>query len=127
MARRLQIIESAYRATLEEQDDPVIWIIHAMRGAGGEFDVLLKGNAVNYAVKGQDASGLAFGDRKQSQPPRLDEDLEMFSAKGVTVFAIQEEITRRGIDTGNLIKGVKTIGQREVAGMFAGYDQVWHW
>src|SRR3546814_12535583 len=71
----LQIIETAYRATLEEQDDTVVWITHAMKGAGGDLDVLLRGNAVNYGLHGQDAAGLAFGEWRQTQPPRLADDL----------------------------------------------------
>ena len=50
MAKKiLQIVESAYRATLEEQDDTVVWITHAMKGAGGDLHLLLRGNEIGRA------------------------------------------------------------------------------
>ncbi len=55
--KALQIVEAAYRGTIEEQDDTIIWLTHAMKGAGGDLDLLLRADSVNYAAKGQDASG----------------------------------------------------------------------
>jgi sulfur relay (sulfurtransferase) DsrF/TusC family protein len=128
MAKKiLSIIESAYRATLEEQDDTVVWITHAMKGAGGDLATLLRGNAVNYAVKGQDASGLAFGERRQTQPPRIGEDLAALASKGVKVLIVQEDLAERGLEPGDLIAGVEPIGRARVPGLLAAYDQILHW
>ena len=123
----LQVIETAYRATLEEQDDTVVWITHAMKGAGGDFNVLLRGNAVNYAVKGQDASGLAFGDKKQTQPPRIADDLTKLVEKGVEVYVVSDDLADRGLERSQLIAGVKPTSRDELPKLFDSFDQVWHW
>jgi hypothetical protein len=125
--RILQVIESAYRGTLEEQDDTVVWITHAMKGAGAELGVLLRGNAVNYAAKGQDASGLSFGARKQTQPPRVDVEIARLVAKGVPVSYVVEDAAERGLRPADLIEGVKPIRTGDVPGVFEAYEQVWHW
>jgi hypothetical protein len=76
MAKKtLNIVESAYRAVMEEQDDTILWLLAAMQGAGANHTVVLRGNAVNYAVAGQGAPGLAIGAWKQTQAPRMDHDL----------------------------------------------------
>jgi len=77
----LNIIESAYRATTEEQDDTIVWLSHTLKAAGADLGVLLRGNAVNYAVRGQDAAGLAFGAWRQTQPPRLANDIAALPTK----------------------------------------------
>src|SRR6266567_9000759 len=76
MAKYLSIVERAYHGTLEEQDDTILWISHMAKKAGADVSLLLRANAVNYAVKGQDASGLTFGKAALSVPPTLDRDVD---------------------------------------------------
>jgi sulfur transfer complex TusBCD TusB component (DsrH family) len=123
----LSIVSSAYRATLEEQDDTVVWLLHAMRGAGAELDVVLTSNAVNYAVRGQDASGLSFGDRRQTSPPRIGEDVAGLGVKGVRVFVVAEDLAARGIELRELVEGVTPLTRGGLAELCGSYRQVWHW
>ena len=123
----LQVIESAYRCTVEEQDDPVVWISHAMKGAGADLAVLLRGNAVNYAVKGQDATGLSFGGKAQTHPPKLDQDVAKLIGKGIDVYLVEDDASARGLERTDLVDGIKPVSRSGLPKLFAGYDQVWHW
>ena len=125
--RVLSIVESAYRATLEEQDDTVLWFSYTVASAGANVDVLLRGNAVNYAVAGQDASGLSFGDRRQTQPPRIDEDVLRLLQAGARVFAVAEDLATRGIESTDLVTGIETIKIAALAKLLESYQHVWHW
>jgi hypothetical protein len=125
--RILQVIATAYRGTLEEQDDTVVWLTHALKGANAGVDVCLRGNAVNYAVSGQDASGLAFGAKRQTQPPRLAEQIATLIEKGVIVYVVPEDAAERGIAREALLGGLRPAARGELPALFAAYDQVWHW
>jgi sulfur relay (sulfurtransferase) DsrF/TusC family protein len=128
MAKKLlHIVESAYRATLEEQDDTIVWLTHAMKGAGANVDLLLRGNAVNYASRGQDASGLAFGEKRQTQPPKLDEDLAKLAPKEVKLYIVEEDVNERGLEPKELIAGLQSVSRANLAKLFAQYDLVLHW
>lgn len=123
----LQVIDNAYRCTIEEQDDPAVWITHAMKGAGADLDVLLSGSAVNYAVTGQDASGLRFGEIPQTNPPRLDRDIAALIEKNISVYVYSEDATERGIPPAGLVPGVRQISRSDAPAIFARYNQIWHW
>jgi sulfur relay (sulfurtransferase) DsrF/TusC family protein len=125
--KTLQIIKTAYRATIEEQDDTVVWITRAMRGAGAELDVLLTSDAVSYAVQAQDASGLAFGSWRQTQPPRIAADIAALLEKGVGVYYVAEHANDRGLDDVPLIKDAQPLRRAELPTLLGRYDRVWQW
>src|SRR5262245_31647337 len=128
MAKRiLNVVECGYRATLEEQDDTVLWLTQAMRAAGGDVHVLLCGNAVAYAVAAQDASGMSIGAWRQTQPPRLADDVQRLVEKGACVQYVVEDARERGIGADELVPGVTPVRRTECAGLFAAHDLVFHW
>lgn len=125
--RVLQIVETAYRATLEEQDDTVLWFTRAIRGAGAPADVLLIGTAVSYAVRGQDAAGLEIGAWSQRHPPAIELDLTKLLESGAGVAAITEDLEERGIATESIIHGVERVSRRALNSLFGQYDRIWKW
>jgi hypothetical protein len=125
--RVLSIVGTAYRGTIEEQDDTVLWLTAMCSGAGLDLAVLLQGDAVNYGVQGQDSAGLRFGDVEQAHPPRLDEDLLDLVAKGVAVHYVAEDLTALGIDDGELVDGLKPVARSELPALFDHFNQVWLW
>jgi hypothetical protein len=129
MAKRiLNIVESAYRAVMEEQDDTILWLLAAMQGAGAEHTVVLRGNAVNYAVAGQGAPGLSVGEWKQTQAPRMDRDVaDLMEKRKIPVYAISEDVAERGIEASELLPGVKLLSRKALPGLFAEYAIVSHW
>ncbi len=125
--RVLQIVRSAYRCNLEEQDDPAVWITRAMKGAGADLALLLRGNATNYAVLDQDASGLSIGGHAQKHAPRLDRDVAALVVGGTSVFAVREDLEQRGIEPDALVSGVELVARGSLPGLLARFDAVWHW
>jgi hypothetical protein len=125
--RILQIVRSAYRCNLEEQDDPVLWITRAMKGAGADLAVLLRGNATNYAVLDQDAGGLSIGRREQKHAPRPDRDVAALVGGATAVFAVGEDLEERGIAPDALVSGVELVARASLPAFLARFDAVWHW
>src|SRR6185436_6561886 len=111
MAKKtLNIVESAYRAVMEEQDDTILWLIAAMQAAGAEHTVILRANAVSYAVAGQGAPGLAIGEWVQTQAPKMDHDVaDLIEKRKIPVLVVEEDMIERGIERSELIPGVRLV------------------
>jgi intracellular sulfur oxidation DsrE/DsrF family protein len=123
----LSIVETAYRATIEEQDDTVLWLTHMLKTNGLDMTVLLRANAVNYLVAGQDGSGLHIGDIVLDHAPHLDGDVKGLVDHGVPVLFVQEDLSERGITDDRLIDGVKAIGRSDLPALLGEFEHIWRW
>jgi hypothetical protein len=129
MAKKtLNIVESAYRAVMEEQDDTILWLLAAMQAAGAEHTVVLRGNAVNYAVSGQGAPGLSIGGWRQTLAPRMDNDIvDLIEKRKIPVFVIEEDMFARGIERSELVPGVQLLSAKMLPKHMAEYELVSRW
>ena len=127
MAKILSIVERAYHGTIEEQDDTILWLSHMIKNAGADISILLRGNAVNYGVMGQDASGLSFGGVTLDVPPTLDQDVVNLIGSGVPTYAVREDLEDRGIGQAELAPGLQLVSRGEVAELYESHESIWHW
>src|SRR5436189_1895221 len=121
MARYLSIIDSAHRATIEEQDDTAVWFTHAMKNGGADVSILLRGDAVNYAALNQNAKGLRFGTRAVKGPDMV-RDVKAIVEKKIPLYVIAEDVAERGLKPSDLIGGVEQIQRAAVVRLMENHD-----
>jgi sulfur relay protein TusB/DsrH len=124
--RILNIVESAYRATLEEQDDTVLWLSRALKNAGADLSVVLRGNAVNYAVR-QECPPLLIGKAAINHPAQPNQDLAKLQGKGAKVYVVEEDLDDRGIDRQRCVPEAQPITRAGIVDLMEQHDQIWHW
>lgn len=129
MAKKtLNIVETAYRAVMEEQDDTILWVLAAMQGAGADHTVVLRANAVSYAVAGQGAPGMSVGKWTQAQAPKMDRDVaDLIEKRKMTVYVIAEDLARRGIQKQELMSGIELLPMSALSGLCEAHQVVSLW
>ena len=91
-----------------------------MAGAGGQFGMLLSGNAVCYAAGGHRAPALTIGEWQQSHAPDLSADVAALGAKGVPLYAVEEDLEERGLRDAKLVDSIKLDHKSRAAAAFRG-------
>lgn len=123
----LSIIACGYRATLEEQDDTVVWITQAISRAGGEIDVLLRASAANYVVEGQRVAPLAIGGRAQRNAPDVHGQMRDLAERGVGIFVLEEDLAAYGLEGLPRLDRAQIVRTGDLPGLISKYHSVWHW
>jgi hypothetical protein len=128
----------AHGKSVEEEHHPLTRDIVAGLFAEGEGErlrwincaditILLTGNAVNYAVCGQQPPVLRFGAAAIEFPPRLDRDLQQAVEAGVKLVLVRDGADVRGIPATPLMPEMEQISREQLADFLNGFDLVWHW
>jgi len=123
----LNIVSVGYRATLEEQDDTVIWLTHMLRRAGADVDLLLRASAAHYVVEGQQVSPLAMGGRAQRNAPDVHGQVRGLAELGVGIFILEEDLDRYGLQERPKLQQARVIGSGALPAFLISYDALWHW
>lgn len=127
MAKVLSVIDSAYRASLEEQDDAGVWFSSAVAKAGTDITLLLTGNAVSYVAKGHNEKALEIGGGKIAHPMDPNKHLTVAKEIGCALFFIKEDAQERGIEPSAIMDGVEGISRNNLVEFVEKFDDIWHW
>ena len=95
--------------------------------AGQPLTLLLREDAVNYAVRGQDGTGIRIAGAVVQPGFLIETDLTSCRQSNIPVYAVQEDLETRGIKKDELIAGVQLLSTKEMGKFIDQFDTVWNW
>src|SRR5262245_29758852 len=95
--------------------------------AGQQLTLLLREDAVNYAVRGQDGTGIKIAGTPIQPGFLIETDLRSVHGANIAVDAVREDLDERGIAPADLIDSVKLMSKKELGKLVDQFDSVWNW
>ncbi len=95
--------------------------------AGQQLGLVLREDAVNYALRGQDGTNIKIAGVPIQPGFLIETDLKSLQQTNIPVYAIREDLEERGIKPEEVIDGVKLMSRRELGKLVDQYDTVWNW
>lgn len=94
---------------------------------GNEMTVLLTEDAVNYAVRGQDGTGIQIAGGTVQPGFLIETDIRSVQSSNIPVYAFREDLAERGIEERELVPGVSLMSRQELGRFVDRFDTVWNW
>lgn len=95
--------------------------------AGQQMTLVLREDAVNYAVRGQDGTGIKIAGTPIQPGFLIETDLRSVNQSNIPVYVVREDLTERGIKPEEVIEGVKLMRRKELGKLVEQFDSVWNW
>lgn len=95
--------------------------------AGQNLTLLLREEAVNYALRGQEGTGIKIAGAVVQPGFLIETDLKSVTQSNIPVYAIREDLEERGIRDTELIQGVELLSKTGLGKFVAQFDTVWNW
>src|SRR5712692_6469827 len=94
---------------------------------GHQMTILLSEDAVNYAVRGQDGTGISIAGGTVQPGFLIETDLQSVQDSKIPVYAVREDLEERGLSEGELVTGVQVIRRGDYGKFIDQFDTVWNW
>jgi hypothetical protein len=127
MARYLAIVERAFRGAVEEQYGHILAATLGFCKMGAPTDLLLRGNAVLYALRLGAHPRLQIGSEAVDTLPDYESALRRLIDGGAAAYVLADDCRRLRLEADRLVPGVREVARGDLASLVAAHDVVWYW